>query len=196
MVDVAIDSLKNYIATEFANTKKTIRNNLHRGHLRALSTEIEDGIAAFLSDILPSDYQIYVDSSVRVGSKTHRPDILVIDKAGKVRALVEVKTNMGWCRDASAELDKILFKHSEMISNGTITCKFSNEASAFATYTANVPVFLVAFTNENCGTRKHKANRSIADAKNVKYYCLFSGWYGDKLNDADIRDFATEIQRI
>ena len=193
MTDVAIASLKNYIATEFANTKKAIRHNLHRGHLRSLSTEIEDGIAAFLSDIIPADYQIYVDASVRVGSKTHRPDILIVDNKGTVRALVEVKTNMGWCRDASAEIDKILFKHSEMISSGTITCKFSNEASATVAYTANVPVFLISFTNENCGTSKHIANRNVANARNVKYFCLFSGWYGDKLDDADIRDFAAEI---
>jgi hypothetical protein len=85
VVDVAIDSLKKYIAAEFANTKKVIRHNLHRGHLRALSTEIEDGIAAFLSDILPLDYKIYVDASVRVGRKTHRPDILVIDNENQVR---------------------------------------------------------------------------------------------------------------
>ena len=40
-----------------------------RGHLRALSTEIEDGIAAFLLDILPEGYKAYVDASVRVGKK-------------------------------------------------------------------------------------------------------------------------------
>lgn len=195
-VTVAIDSLKKYILQEFQKTKITIRQNLHRGHLRALSTEIEDGIAAFILDILPEGYKVYVDASVRVGKKTHRPDILVVDNNSKVRALVEVKTNMGWCRDATGEIDKILFKHNEMISAGTVTCKFSNDETVTALYGTCVPVFLVAFTNENCGQSKHIANQEEAKRKNVKYYCLFSGWYGDELSEADIQNFATEIQNI
>ncbi len=195
-VNAAIDSLKKYILQEFQKTKITIRPNLHRGHLRALSTEIEDGIAAFLLDILPEEYKVYVDASVRVGRKTHRPDILVVDENDKVKALVEVKTNMGWCRDASAEIDKILFKHNEMVSNGTITCKFSNDATVTASYENSVPVFLVAFTSENCGSSRHENNRNVAKSKNVKYYCLFSGWYGDVLTDLDIKAFAVEIQSI
>ena len=195
-INLAIDSLKKYIFQEFQKTKVTIRPNLHRGHLRALSTEIEDGIAAFLLDILPQDYKVYVDASVRVGRKTHRPDILIVDNQHVVRALVEVKTNMGWCRDASSEIDKILAKHTEMISSGTITCKFSNDTTVTAVYTPNVPVFLVAFTNENCGADRHEANRSTATSKNVKYFCLFAGWYGDELSEADIKNFAADIQNI
>lgn len=195
-VNAAIDALKKYILQEFQKTKITIRPNLHRGHLRALSTEIEDGIAAFILDVLPEGYKVYVDASVRVGKKTHRPDILIVDDNANVKALVEVKTNMGWCRDASAEIDKILFKHNEMVSIGTITCKFSNDATVTASYENNVPVFLVAFTSENCGNSRHDNNRNVAKSKNVKYYCLFSGWYGDALADADIKDFAAEIQNI
>ncbi len=195
-VSAAIASLKKYILQEYQKTKASIRPNLYRGHLRVLSSEIEDGIAAFLLDILPENYKIYVDSSVRVGRKTHRPDILVVDNNDKVRALVEVKANMGWCRDASGEIDKILDKHKDMISNGAITCKFSHEATVTAVYGVDVPVFLVSFTNENCGLGHHNANRMIACSKNIKYYCLFSGWYDDELSEAEIEEFAAELQSV
>ena len=192
-ISTATKILKNYIAEEFAKTKNIIRSNLHRGHLRPLSTEIEDGIAAFLLDILGEGYQVYVDASVRVGGKTHRPDILVVDVNNQVKALVEVKTNMGWCRDASGEIGKILYKHTEMISSGTIVCKFSNDKTVDALYTNDVLVFLVSFTDENCGNGKHEYNRCSAKEKGINYYCLFSGWYGDELQDAGIKEFADKI---
>ena len=192
-ISTATKALKSYIAEEFAKTKNTIRANLHRGHLRALSTEIEDGIAAFLLDILGEGYKVYVDASVRVGGKTHRPDILVVDVNNRVKALVEVKTNMGWCRDASGEIGKILHKHEEMLSNGKIVCKFSNDKTVDALYTNDVLVFLVSFTDENCGAGRHECNRSAAKEKGVNYYCLFSGWYGDVLQDAGVKEFADRI---
>ena len=193
-VDTAIETLKSYILEEFKKTKVKERPNMVRGHLRALSTEIEDGIAAFLIDILPEGYKAYVDSSVRVGKKTHRPDILIIDENDNVKALVEVKTNMGWCRNATSEIDKILFKHNEMVRKGTITCKFSNDPTVSVNYSSDVPVFLVAFTNDNCGIDKHKKNRNVANANNIKYHCLFSGWYWN-LSNLEIQQFANEITR-
>lgn len=192
-IDIAIESLKSYIVKEYEKTKTKIRPNMVRGHLRALSTEIEDGIAAFLLDILPEGYKAYVDASVRVGKKTHRPDILIIDDKNNVKALVEVKTNMGWCRDASKEIEKILFKHNEMISEGNVTCKFSNDHTVGVCYSDNVPVYLVAFTSKNCGDEQHGNNRKIAKSKRVNYYCLFSGWYDDSLIPLEINEFAKEI---
>ena len=195
-VSEAIDSLKNYILQKFEETTKTIHPNLHRGHLRALSTEIEDGIAAFLLNILPEGYRAFVDASVHIGRKTHRPDILIIDNNDCVKALIEVKTNMGWCRNATAEIDKILFKHGEMLSKGNIVCKFSHDETATVAYETNVPVFLVAFTSDNCNLKMHNNNKTIAIGKNVKYYCLFSGWYSSVLNEAGIIEFAKEIKSI
>lgn len=191
-VDEAMESLKKYIEGELKKTQTKIHPNMVRGHLRALSTEIEDGIAAFLMDILPDGYKAYVDASMRVGEKTHRPDILIIDNKNKVKALVEVKTNMGWCRNAECEIGKICDKHKEMFLKGNIPCKFSNAPQAEVCYSKDVPVYLVAFTSHNCRDISHEKNRKIADEKKVKYYCLFSGWYDD-LEPREIKNFADEI---
>ncbi|MDX9691590.1 MAG: hypothetical protein RBT45_03980, partial [Acholeplasmataceae bacterium] len=112
-LNAAIDSLKNYISIKFEETKNKVGNNIIRGHLRTLSTEIEDGMALFLLEILPKGYRALVDCSVYVDGKNHRPDILIIDSENRVRFLIEVKTNMGWCRDATNELNKIIKKHNE-----------------------------------------------------------------------------------
>lgn len=195
-IEKAIDNLRDYINKKYKETKNinTIRTNIMvRGHLRSLSTEIEDGIAFFLLDILPNGYKAFVDASVRVGSKTHRPDILIIDDRNNVKALVEVKTNMGWCRNASKEIDKILEKHVEMSSKENVICKFSNNPEVEVSYSKDVPVYLVAFTSKNCGDSQHEDNRDKANAKNVKYHCLFSGWYDEELEPLEINTFAEEL---
>ena len=46
-VDSAIRVLKEYIVRQYNNSKNSIRENISRGHLRSLSTDIEDGIAGF-----------------------------------------------------------------------------------------------------------------------------------------------------
>lgn len=86
--------------------------NITRGHLGTLSTEIEDDVAIFLLDILPAGYKAFVDCSVNIDGESHRPDILILDASNNVRFLVEVKTNMGWCRDASGKLEKFFISMS------------------------------------------------------------------------------------
>ena len=195
VINKAVNSLKTYIEDKYDTTKVTIRDNMVRGHLRSLSTDIEDGVAAFLLDILPDNYTAYVDATVQVRKKhrKHRPDILIIDDKKNVKALVEVKTNMGWCRDASGEIEKILYKHNEMISKGNIICEFSNDSSVEVYYSENVPVYLVAFTKQNCGDEKHENNRKIAESKGIHYHLLFSGWYDGTLIPLEINKFAEEI---
>ena len=188
----AIAKLKQYIFDRFEETKAKVGTNILRGHLRALSTEVEDGIAIFLLDILPAGYKAFVDCSVNIDSESHRPDILVLDKNNNVRFLVEVKTNMGWCRDASGELEKILHKHEHMKSVKDFVCRFSNDPEETVHYPNDVKVFLVPFTNSNSSQRKHEMNKVKASEMGIKYYILFDKWYSD-LEDKDIAGFAADI---
>lgn len=195
-VDSAIKLLKEYIVSQYNNSKNSIRENISRGHLRSLSTDIEDGIAGFLLDILPEGYLAYVDVSVQIDNKKHRPDILIVDAENNVRAFIEVKANMGYCRDATKELNKILLKHKEMSSKGKITCTLSSKVKNTVNYSQEVEVFLVSFTSSNCSEKKHENNRRTSECKKIKYYCLFSGWYSENLENLDIMEFANKIRAI
>lgn len=188
----AITKLKHYISDRFEETKVKAGPNITRGHFRALSTEIEDGIAIFLLDILPVGYKAFVDCSVNIDGESHRPDILVLDENNRVRFLVEVKTNMGWCRDASSELGKILHKHERMKSIKDFVCKFSNYPEETVRYPDDVKVYLVPFTNSNASDKKHEMNKIKASEMGIKYYKLFDNWYWN-LEDKDITAFAKDI---
>ena len=101
MYDTEIKSLINYINTVYFKTSNKIRTNIYRGHLRSISSDIEDAIALYIANVLPTDYKIFLDSSVHVNKKNNRPDLLVVDASNNVKAMIEVKSNMGWCRNAT-----------------------------------------------------------------------------------------------
>ena len=186
-----IDELKEYVKQAYDSTAKKISNQIYRGHLRSISTDIEDGIALFVSKLLPK-HKILLDTSIKVENKTHRPDIIVVNEKDEVVAAIEIKANMGWCRDASKVVDHIIdcdniFKHTK-----TLTCTLSNQASHTVSYPSNVKQFLIALTQGNCSHNKHTENKKYAISKNVGYFNLFDGWYNN-LIDLEIETFIKEL---
>ena len=105
-----IEELKTYIKNKYEETRQVVEGNkgseIYRGHSRSLSTDIEDAIAIFISKLLPS-CKVFIDPSIYIGGKNNRPDILIIDKNNKTIGMVEVKSNMGWCRDAKDVINSI-----------------------------------------------------------------------------------------
>lgn len=192
----AVEQLKNSIKTAWMVTRTVPRDNIKRGHTRSLSTDVEDYVAAFISDITGEGYELFIDSSVHI-EKTHRPDILVV-KDGRAVALIEIKSQMGWCRDASGVIDnEILRMHTAFIEKGMITCKFSTDnSSKQIKYDEKVKCFLVPLTSQNGGTEEQmKANKEYADRQGVLFQVLFDGWY-DSLKDKDVYQFAEMILKI
>lgn len=187
----AIDELKNYIYKSYKATYEKIGPNIYRGHLRALSTEIEDGIALFVSNILP-DCKVFLDSSIHIDGKNNRLDILVINENNEVVAMIEIKSNMGWCRNAKWVIDDIVSNDSKFQAAANLHCEFSREDSKQVTYGDNVKLFLIALTDGNCTAKNHAANKAYAATTKVHQYNLFSGWYGE-LYECEVADFAAEL---
>ncbi len=188
----AIDNLKQYIEAIYNRTGEKIGANIYRGHLRSISTDIEDGIAIFVAGILPDSYKILIDASIHVDGKNNRPDLLIVDGENRVKALVEIKANMGWCRNASRVIDHIISNDAKFIKQKNLSCEFSKDDELDITYHEGVKRFLIALTNENCTAKDHQANQAYASANGVSYYCLFSGWY-NSLSNFEIAEFAEKL---
>ncbi|MBR2467517.1 MAG: hypothetical protein IKB42_00525 [Clostridia bacterium] len=190
-----INELKEYILDHYNETKKQIAPEIYRGHLRSLSTDIEDGIALFLSKIFTS-HKIYIDPSVTVNKQTHRPDILIVNSEKEVVAMLEIKTQMGYCRDATGVIDKIKAVNEIFKKEKTLNCKFSNNEIMPVTYTNDVKLFLISFSSNNCSKETyHTNNKSYAKNEGVNYYILFDNWYND-LKNFEIEDFVEEISKL
>ena len=192
-INIAIEELKKYIYNSYKATSERIGPNIYRGHLRSLSTEIEDGIALFVSIILPK-CKIFLDPSIHIDRKNNRPDLLVVNENNEVVAMIEIKSNMGWCRNAKGVIDGIINNDNKLSNAKSLYCEFSRESSQIVTYGNNVKLFLIALTDGNCSAKNHVNNKAYAATTKVKQYNLFSGWY-DKLFDCEVAAFAAELMR-
>lgn len=194
-INNAIKNLKNGICKVWNDTKGKLRPNVFRGHSRAISTDVEDLIGLFVSDIFDDDFNILIDSSVHVDT-THRPDMLVVNN-GKVVAMIEVKTQMGWCRNASGVIDnEIVRMHNIFCETKNLTCKFSNDVDQQVTYDKDVKLFLIALTSQNgANPEQHIKNVEYAKSRGVDHFILFDGWYNSLVNK-DINSFAEELIKL
>lgn len=188
----AVQELKSYIEASYAKTMEPLAPGIVRGHLRSISTDIEDEIALFVSHVLPEGYKLLLDPSIHVDGVNNRPDLLVVDESNAVKAMIEIKANMGWCRNASGVLDDIVSNDAIFKSQGRLSCEFSKEETIEVFYGEGVKLFLVALTDSNCTEKKHIANKAYADSVGVHQYNLFSGWYGG-LTPLEVETFAAEL---
>ena len=192
-----VDDLKERIKNIWKETRNNIEDNIIRGHSRSISTDVEDQIAWFIYKVLYDKVKIFIDPSITIDGQTYRPDLLVVrDK--KVIALVEIKANMGWCRNASSVIEKELEeRHSVFSKKEEIECKFSiTETSKIVNYDKSVKLYLIALTSANGGKLEdNNNNKAYAERHGVKHYILFDGWY-DKLETRDIDDFINDLQNI
>ena len=135
---------------------------------------------------------MFLDPSIHVGGKNNRPDMLIVRKDGTVAAMVEIKANMGWCRNAFWVIDDIIGNDAKFRSEGTLHCEFSKDENVDVTYADGVKLFLVSLVDGNCPRNKHEVNKVYASSRGVLQMNLFAGWY-DSLGDLEIRSFAQEV---
>lgn len=194
-VNDAIENLKKEIKKTWDDTKGKLRSNVFRGHSRSISADVEDLIGLFVSDIFDDEFNIFIDPSIHIET-THRPDMLVVNE-GKVLAMIEVKTQMGWCRNASGVIDnEIVGMHNIFCNVKNLTCKFSNDETQHVIYNKNVKLFLISLTSQNgANQEQHKRNVEYAKEKGVGHYVLFDGWY-NCLVDKNVADFANELKKM
>ena len=187
-----INNLIQFVHDAHEETRKTLSDKIIRGHLRVLSAEIEDGIAFFVSEIIPSEYKVLLDPSININGENNRPDLLLIDQNNNVKALMEIKSNMGWCRNSQSVADKIINKDKLFSAKSTLVCKFKEHDSIEVKYGNNVPLYLIALTSKNCPQKRHDDNKVITKEKGVRHYLLFKNWY-HSLEELEIEKFANDL---
>lgn len=176
-----------YIKETYISTAKPLAHNIIRGHLRSISSDIEDGIALFISKALPQDYKLYLDPTIHIEKKGNRPDLLIVDPHEKVAAMIEIKANMGWCRDARPIIDKIIEKDTKFRSMKKLKCEFSTQDEVEVSYEEGVKLYLLSLTDLNCPAPHHESNKQYASSNTISYYNLFTGWYDSlKVKDAEV----------
>ena len=192
VINKAIINLIKDISEKYEQTNRAIGPNIFRGHLRSISTDIEDCIALFISSILPLDYKIYLDPSVYVDGHNHRPDLLVLNEKNECYAMIEIKANMGYCRNAEEVITREIETHDIFSNERSLSCNLSSGEAQVVLYTKKTKLYLIALTAANCSERNHDNNRDCASNNGIKHFILFDGWY-DSLTGREITDFANDL---
>ena len=74
--------------------------NIYRGRSSSISSELEDLTALFIALNNPYQCNYFTDQPIRFeGSTTKYPDIVIQDKDGIIKNLIDVKTDIGWDRE-------------------------------------------------------------------------------------------------
>ena len=189
------NELKDSIRSIHNDTKKRLKDRIVRGHSRSISTDIENNITLFLFKLLPEGFRYYLDPTVKANGHTSRPDLLIIDESNTVYALVEIKSNMGYCRDARPVIDKMIENDLNYRTERNLKCEFSSEEESFTvTYDEKVKKIIISLTKANCKDEKHENNKAYARSRGVSYYNLFTNWY-NALEDYEIDSLIEEIQK-
>ena len=191
MMDSSKELIK-YVEGTYKSTAKQLAHNIIRGHLRSISSDIEDGVAIFISKALPQDYKLFLDPSINIDHNINRPDLLVVDSHDNVAAMIEIKANMGWCRDAKPIIDNIIKKDTLFRSTEKLICEFSNQKIVEVSYEEGVKLYLISLTDKNCPVQHHEQNKQYASNNNISYYNLFTGWY-DSLQVKDAAVFISNL---
>ena len=192
----AIKILIDKISTAYKNEDKKLHEmaeqGIIRGHRTAMSATIEDNIALLIKNVLPDNYKIFIDPSITINKKTYRPDIMIINNKQHVKAMLEIKANIGYCRNAKKELKKLENKHKKFYKCTKLKCSLSEKE---VIYSKNTKCFFIVYSSDNCGDKEnHEINKLYAKNLNIPYLVLFDGWYNNSTN-RDIETFIKEIKK-
>ncbi len=75
--------------------------NIYRGRSSSISSELEDLTALFIALNNPHQCNYFADQPIKFeGSTTKYPDIVIQNKDGSIKNLIDVKTDIGWNRES------------------------------------------------------------------------------------------------
>lgn len=202
------DNVKKAYNKELNIIKKLEKtSHILRGHISSMSSIIEDEIAQFILKVTSKKWKIFLDSSISIKlnqkrAKTFRPDMLLLDEKGNVKAVFEIKTSMGYYRDATEVIDKLIDMHTAFIKECNLKCSFSRKGKnkslhKEAKYQKNVKCFIITYSDNACDNRHHEQNKTNARRKRIEHFVLFKGWYDEaEIRYDDISDFIEQLKQL
>ena len=111
-------------AYQLAREPSHRHDKLRRGESRSVASEVEDLLAFYLVENLPSIDRVRINQPmsafINKRRKTLKPDLLII-RDGEVRAFVDLKMDLGYKRDAIAATFLTASKHLKAMRGGSVT---------------------------------------------------------------------------
>ena len=158
-----------------------LNSQIIRGHIPAISFIVENEITLFLNKIMKKGYLFFIDCTIG----EHRPDLIIVnEKTNQCELIIEIKSNMGYCRNIKTQIKKYL-EQIEWLENN---CKIiyyqyiDGDRKKYEKHiekSRNIKMILISLTSHNCSNENHNINKKELENVEIKYFNLFDGWYND-----------------
>ena len=169
--------------------------NIYRGRSSSISSELEDLTALFIALNNPHQCNYFADQPIKFeGSTTKYPDIVIQNKDGCIKNLIDVKTDIGWNREGMYSFCAEWEKRIESVK-GTDTefRKGKNKEKLVGRFSDELKYHILIISKINSGRKIESDHKKVKDEmKNVFLYLL-----SDKIhpNNYDFSQEAT-LNRI
>jgi hypothetical protein len=152
--------------------------NIKRGRSSSISSELEDLTALFIALNNPNQCSYFTDQPMKFeGSTTKYPDIVIQDKDGTIKDLIDVKSDIGWNRDGMYFFCKEWEKRIESIKGTETSFKQGKDKSVnHGTFSKRLKYHVLVVSKINSG-KKIEADyvKVKKELKNVCLYILSDG---------------------
>jgi len=152
--------------------------NIKRGRSSSISSELEDLTALFIALNNPNQCSYYTDQPMKFqGTTTKYPDIVIQNKNGLIKDLIDVKTDIGWNRGGMYPFCKEWEERIESIKGTKTSFKQGkNKLMTDGTFSKKLKYHVLVVSKINSGNKIDSDHVNVnKDFKNVSLYVLSDG---------------------
>ena len=149
--------------------------NILRGRSSSISSKLEDLTALFIALNNPCNCNYYTDQPIKFeGSTTKYPDIVIQEANGKIKNLIDVKTDIGWNRDGMFKFCKEWENRIEKIKSTKTQFKLGVDKKLVeGSFSENLHYHVLVISKINSGKQIESDYKKVEqEMKNVSLYIL------------------------
>jgi hypothetical protein len=184
---IGAKDLRSRIVREYSSAG-TASHNGSKKIIRCTNRSISDLIEEMFADYVARCFlkttqdQILINQSIKIQNKTRRPDLIWCSETNasserKVRAIFEIKTDMGFSRDKSEILPKFLAMQTKTLKGKSIKVARKHRAPETLIFPDSLQFFLILISQENSGNGWKAVPIGRYKNTNLHVFKLFRGMH-------------------
>lgn len=149
--------------------------NIKRGRSASISSKLEDLTALFIALNNPNNCSYYTDQPIKFeGSTTKYPDIVIQEKNGEIKNLIDVKTDIGWNREGMLSVCSEWENRIQKIKGTNTKFKLgSNKELKEGSFSKSLKYHILVISKINSGKRIESEHKKVmTNMKNISLYIL------------------------
>lgn len=157
--------------------------NIFRGRSKTISSELEELTAYYIMVNSNNTFKYFIDQPIKMDNSTRYPDIVIQQKDGTIKDLIDIKADTGWfrygmfdfCKEWNCRMESVKSKCTKFkngLNKEIIDGKFHD--------TLKYHVVIISLCNS--GNQLKRDYNRINEMKNIELYILSSETHPNAYN--------------